>query len=78
MEGYVVGLLVGAGMDLPLMQFPTYYAPGIGPVSSFAAVSKAIKGGKETHASAYRWAAKQVSLLPDDMIASHTPFLRQY
>jgi len=78
MEGYVVGLLVGAGMEIPLMQFPTYYSSGLGPVSSFAAVSKAIRGGCDTHPSAYRWAAKRVSRLPTGMIASHTPFLPQY
>jgi hypothetical protein len=75
-EGYEAGLLaLGAADVFSLKVVPVYYCPGVGAVSSFAEVSKGIRGGQSTHKSAYNWAVKQAKQLPPEMYAIHTPFL---
>jgi len=72
-EGYHVGLFVLAADEVALRNVPVYYCPGVEATPSFEEVSRAIRGGQDTHKTAYNWAAKQDR--PRDMYLAYTPFL---
>ena len=57
-EGYLVGL-ISAIAPCRIDETPMYFCPGHGPDTSFARISKAIKGGPKQHKSAYHWARKE-------------------
>lgn len=74
-EGYQAGLLALGAPQIKMSNVPYYYCPGVGPESSFKRVSKAIRGGRVTHAGAFRWAERQIRDHPQDMYPYHPPFL---
>lgn len=74
-EGYQAGLLAVGAPALQMRLLPYYYCPGLGPESSFARTSRAIRAGQSTHAGAYAWAKRQVRRMPPEMFPYHPPFL---
>lgn len=72
-KGYETGLFALIVDEVPVDAMPVYYCPGIEETSSFEAISEAIRGGQNTHKTAYRWAEKQER--PKNMYITHTPFL---
>jgi len=71
-EGYGNGLFVLAVDKVSFKNVPVFYCPGLEMTSSFEEVSEAIRGGSDTHKTAYRWAARQER--PKGMYWSHGPF----
>jgi hypothetical protein len=77
-EGYKLGLWATGEQDTPVRELPVYYCPGVGAETSYLRVAAAIRKGRETHAGAYAWAARQTRKLPEGMFFTHTPFLPEY
>jgi hypothetical protein len=44
-------------------------------VHSFGKVERAIRAGRRTHATAFAWAAREASKLPEGMYLNHPPVL---
>jgi hypothetical protein len=76
-EGYTSGL-VALGAALRPREVPMYYCPGIGAERSYGKVARAIRAGRRTHATAYAWAAREASKLPEGMYFNHPPALPDY
>src|SRR6266568_4783732 len=71
-EGYETGLFAIAVDELPLNVVPIYYCPGVEAVNNFKEVSRAIRGGQNTHKTAYKWAERIAR--PINMYSIHRPF----
>jgi hypothetical protein len=77
-EGYETGLLALGAPELPLVELPVYYCPGVGAETSFTRLEQAIRRGPRSHRAAYTWAARQTRDLPDGMYFNHPPLLPDY
>jgi hypothetical protein len=72
-SGYEAGLFTIAVDKVTLNNVPVYYCPGVDLTSSFKKVSQAIRGGPNTHKTAYKWAEKIDR--PVNFYSVHPPFL---
>lgn len=77
-EGYLAGLISVIAPELRIDEIPMYYCPGHGPDTSFARTSRAIRGGTQTHKSAFRWAERQTRGVRPGFVISHDPYLPTY
>lgn len=73
-EGYATGLFCSFASEVPVSRFPLYFCPGLGHETSLERLRRAVRGGPQTHQTAYRWAKRQTDQIQPGMVIEHTPF----